>query len=127
MTNDVWSTDREGSIQHTQKKYKSITFIACGILPLAPHECVSCIAPVGMWHHCTDDDGDENPSDNQNTVDGCKHGQRPVHIENHNTADPGENEVRHEDMPPLRCELWMKGFVHGDRHFSTDLNGSSQT
>lgn len=78
----VWRTNREGPIEHPQKKHKSIAFIACGILPFAPHKLTGSIAPTKMWHHCTDNDGDENPNDDQNTVHSCKHGERPVQIEN---------------------------------------------
>lgn len=80
-----------------------------------------------MWHHCTDNNRDENPNDDQNTVYSRKHGQRPVQIENHKAADPGANDIRQEYMPPLRCKFWMKCLVHGDRLSSDDLGRAGQT
>lgn len=69
MGDDVGRADGEGTVQHSQTEDEAVATVSSLVEPVAPDEVVCGVRlSVDMGHHGTDNDGDEEATDNEESA-----------------------------------------------------------
>ena len=121
MGDYVRSPDGVGTVQHAQKKDKSVARIPGRVGPLGPNKGVR---SVHGRHRRADDDGDENSGNDEKRPPLFQQREDPIGKKHTETDQPVDNHIGHKDMPPLHHEGRMEHRIHGNSLGPDDLRRS---
>ena len=112
----IWCPNCKRAVQHPEQEDKPTASIACRIFPIWPYRVGAGIrSPTRLRHDCANDDRDEYTSNYSEATDCLNAWQCSVQVENHQSRDPRDKQIRNKDMPLLGHKVGMLNCVHGHK------------